>query len=1335
MKKIVLALLFVMLASVATAATTNISGGGTGVLSAAITAATAGDTINITDSATYTETQLIINKVVYITADLGQTPVITNAGNIPELPGPVPSSLGNMRAFVAFMNGSGGTTTANCAKLGSLSGGRITIQYQTQPAPTALYQVVNFIQGNSNYAILENVNIIETGSNPAIHAIQHSTKNTYLSAGYCNEFIKLSYVDIDMGVTNNLVTASNQAIGILSGPNINNYQSSNHETYILDHVRIKNFGTVGISLNNMNALLIMSYCDIGTLGATSNAADFPSSCLQSRNGYSPFTLQADRCIFRAPAVGNAVQLGGGGTSAAYANPVYGSVPAFTSATLTRSVFVTKYPRNASGGQAPGASAGYGPVTFYANGGTWTAARPQQIHFDHCDIVDMTTTTLTNVACFARPASQRANTATSLTVTNCNVYSANNAAFINLANTTSFPISIVENNNNWFGPVASSGITVGAGAGDLSVDPGYLYPEAGDVRYSNTALKTADALGGPIGIDAGYGDIASGTIENKIGVRYAANPTAGGTIDGVTSTTYNINSGDSCPAKTAAVNAHYTWGGWSDSNMSLSRTDTAITSSKIFKANFILDTYTVNYAAAANGEVTGTLSQVIGWNLNGTPVTAIPATGYHFTQWEDALTSNPRTDFNVAANATHTASFAINTYNYNYVAGANGTVNGAASVTGTADHGASGPSVTAAPASGYAFSKWLDNNSTNPTRQDVFTADLTTTATFEALTQFTLTYTAGANGTITGTTPQTVDHGGNGSQVTAVANSNYHFVSWSDGVLTAARTDTNVTANISVTATFAINTHTLTYTAGSNGTISGTTPQTVDHGGNGTQVTAVANSNYHFVNWSDGVLTAARTDTNVTADISVTANFAVDINSIKVPTQYGTIQAAINAAAEGETVEIVNSATYKENLRINKSVNLIATAGQSPKVEQADNTTTCPIILGVTASPVTIQLGSLSGGRITFQYMKWGTANAATMPVGHIYMGVTTGSTVRIENCDIVSTGPTTYAPVTGIAHHQNPCSVTLRYVNMNLNRADYAAGGVSTDRVGCTGIDLSNNSPTGGTPVTRRIPGPTYTLDHVRIKGYVRAGLWLSYTSATLNLNNVDIGTFGENTLIGTANIPWGPVVAFNAASQWTGRIQNSIFQGPMNYPAFGKIGPLGTSITLNRCVLLGSGGTNAAYGTLDAGSQNAGTGSPVRLSLDHCDLVHLGIAPASALVRNVANGSIIMNITNSNIYSQGAQAINLTQIASPSVFNSSYNNVFGATANVGYTAGTGDVSSNPNYSDAAGGDVRYMNNLLKTADSVGGPVGCNGDYGDVYTGIGPGVGVVNRAHGWAVLE
>ena len=95
--------------------------------------------------------------------------------------------------------------------------------------------------------------------------------------------------------------------------------------------------------------------------------------------------------------------------------------------------------------------------------------------------------------------------------------------------------------------------------------------------------------------------------------------------------------------------------------------------------------------------------------------------------------------------------------------------------------------------------------------------------------YTLTYTAGPNGSISGTTPQTVTYGADGTAVTAVPNTGYHFVNWSDASPDNPRTDTNVMADVTVTANFAINTYTLTYTAGANGSISGTTPQTVNYG--------------------------------------------------------------------------------------------------------------------------------------------------------------------------------------------------------------------------------------------------------------------------------------------------------------------------------------------------------------------------------------------------------------------------------------------------------------------------------------------------------------------------
>ncbi len=71
-------------------------------------------------------------------------------------------------------------------------------------------------------------------------------------------------------------------------------------------------------------------------------------------------------------------------------------------------------------------------------------------------------------------------------------------------------------------------------------------------------------------------------------------------------------------------------------------------------------------------------------------------------------------------------------------------------------------------------------------------------------------------------------------------------------------------------------HTLTYTAGENGSISGTATQIVDRGSSGSEVTAVPNDGCNFVKWSDDSTLNPRADTNVTADIAVTAEFALSV---------------------------------------------------------------------------------------------------------------------------------------------------------------------------------------------------------------------------------------------------------------------------------------------------------------------------------------------------------------------------------------------------------------------------------------------------------------------------
>ena len=78
--------------------------------------------------------------------------------------------------------------------------------------------------------------------------------------------------------------------------------------------------------------------------------------------------------------------------------------------------------------------------------------------------------------------------------------------------------------------------------------------------------------------------------------------------------------------------------------------------------------------------------------------------------------------------------------------------------------------------------------------------------------------------------------------------------------------------------FSNNYYRLTYVSGSNGSIDGHTSQTVISGGNGVAVTATPNTGYSFINWSDGSTQNPRTDTNVTSNITVTANFLANCST-------------------------------------------------------------------------------------------------------------------------------------------------------------------------------------------------------------------------------------------------------------------------------------------------------------------------------------------------------------------------------------------------------------------------------------------------------------------------
>jgi uncharacterized repeat protein (TIGR02543 family) len=361
-------------------------------------------------------------------------------------------------------------------------------------------------------------------------------------------------------------------------------------------------------------------------------------------------------------------------------------------------------------------------------------------------------------------------------------------------------------------------------------------------------------------------------------------TAGGVITGATSQT--VNQGANSTAVTATPNGGYHFVSWSDGSTVNPRTDVNVTADISVTSIFAVDTFDITASAGANGSIDPSGSVSVNYGSTQS-FTINPITGYHVLDVlvdggsVGAVSSYAFT--NVTANHTVAASFGTNSYVLTADATGSGSISKSPDQT-SYDHGIS-IQLTATPATYWHFVGWSGDltSSGNPATVTI-DGNKTITATF-AIDTFTVTPSAGSNGSISPATPQTMDYDGNLTFI-MTPNTGYHvqdvFVDTVSVGAVTSYTFTNLPENHTIAVTFAINpitisTYTVTYTAGANGTISGTSPQTVNQGASSTAVTATPNGGYHFVSWSDGSLTAARTDTNVTVNVDVSASFGININ--------------------------------------------------------------------------------------------------------------------------------------------------------------------------------------------------------------------------------------------------------------------------------------------------------------------------------------------------------------------------------------------------------------------------------------------------------------------------
>lgn len=351
------------------------------------------------------------------------------------------------------------------------------------------------------------------------------------------------------------------------------------------------------------------------------------------------------------------------------------------------------------------------------------------------------------------------------------------------------------------------------------------------------------------------DTNGGYTAQKYKITYQVSG-AYGKIEG--SSVQTVMHGEKTASVTAvATNPGYRFVRWSDGVTTATRSDIALLNTTItaeFEL-FTIDVYKVLYGAGEGGSISGVQTQNKRYNESTSTVTAVPAKGYYFVSWSDGHKNASRSD-KVTANAEYVAIFApMITIEYSVTEG--GTISG--NSVQTLIPGAGGEYVTAKPKPGYVFVSWSDGV-TSAQRKDTSDVSLHLTATFAKDTSsYTFKYMASAGGTIEGALTQTLVSSEKTSAVMAVAQEGYVFVSWSDGLTEASRSDI-VYGNTTVTATFRkLNEYTVTYTAGEGGSIVGVAQQKVYEGQSCTEVTALPLEGYEFVSWSDGNPNPTRCD--------------------------------------------------------------------------------------------------------------------------------------------------------------------------------------------------------------------------------------------------------------------------------------------------------------------------------------------------------------------------------------------------------------------------------------------------------------------------------------------
>lgn len=376
----------------------------------------------------------------------------------------------------------------------------------------------------------------------------------------------------------------------------------------------------------------------------------------------------------------------------------------------------------------------------------------------------------------------------------------------------------------------------------------------------------------------------------------------------------------------------------------------------------------------------------------------------------------------------------------------------------------------------------------------------------------LTYVAGTNGTITGSTNQLVALGGSGTAVTAVANGGFVFSSWSDGNTNATRTDTNVTGSVTYTAKFV-----------SASAVNGIWTQTATN----TQTWITSG------NWSGGI---------VATNIDAVANFS----TINVPSGGQTV--TVDAGRTVGSLLLGDTSGSDAYTFSGSTLNLAVSSGNAGIVA-ANPGQSCTFNNAISSSSLIEKsgLGQINLRANATQFQKW----------------LISGGTVNFDANTRLTLNPASF---TADAITLNGGTLQLNYLylnNANMGITLGAAGGTINSPSGTSSLDNNASYITGPGSLTKagagvlnfRPNGNTYTGDTIIAAGILRLNYYDNCVPSGAGKGNLVVNSGATFDLA-------GQVQTVNGLSG-SGIVDNSTTSGNNNNSTL-TIGNNNTSSTFN---------------------------------------------------------------------------------------------------------------------------------------------------------------------------